>query len=709
MWKWIKSNKIRSLLGASAATSAIIYTFREPILDFVKPMTEKLLEYAMEQQLAAMKLQSRAEARTNQLKVVGSSTYKSTGDFFPLILKRIKDALSVKKVIEEYKMTKTSDISTPELKRQVAKIKADMFNEIITSRLAEYAACIYTTGLLLSTFRLYLIVLARHTLDRQPPLPKGTDSSISGGSSQSVDTNGETKGTDPLDLIEAAKRFGLNDLRSDATREAIHLRAWNVIVKSLGSITKACKQAAEDCLSDTGWTISKCVNSSDVSNLMDKILGHTHELLFNPTLEHVGCSLNIQSHLTALEHPEEACASVIIEANCMLSSPVFLDVVASTTSSVAIQYAKILTENLEASIPRDGPCKVDQEKLAAFLNQISGVDELVPTFVDVTENPNKGETKNNAQKENGENEENRENEENESGDVPKCDRKQLCELLLKDNGAMIYKLAGFGPKMSATKQCKQFIDQCIRVIREGPDDIPVDSEEVTEVLNAVIEDVSSRVKLYPTAVGKTVLGKTQSTMMKVSSSTTKSPLDDVLNDENLGHFLGGVFEDVVDVVVDRQKNGVNDDDGNNEEEMMMKQLQGIMKDSFGDLGGNDSAGLNLEAMMKAVGDGNSGGTGGSDGTAPSMGAPDMNELNNLFAQMGESPPTADELTEMFQQMMSGGMPNGMPPGGMPNPNELQDFMKQLQQDPGPMKQIMEMANQMAASVGNNQSNVGDVD
>jgi hypothetical protein len=92
-----------------------------------------------------------------------------------------------------------------------------------------------------------------------------------------------------------------------------------------------------------------------------------------------------------------------------------------------------------------------------------------------------------------------------------------------------------------------------------------------------------------------------------------------------------------------------------------------------------------------------------------MGAPDMNELNNLFAQMGESPPTADELTEMFQQMMSGGMPNGMPPGGMPNPNELQDFMKQLQQDPGPMKQIMEMANQMAASVGNNQSNVGDVD
>ena len=373
-WSYFKRNKYKAILATTATSSALLYTFREPILDYVKPLTEKVLAYAMEQQLAAMKLQSRVEARTTQLKQVQASTYTSTGDFFPILLKRIKTQLNVKKAVEDLKITKTHDISTPELKKQVARIQAAMYHEILSSRLAEYAACMYTTGLLVGTFRLYLIVLARHTLDRQPPL-----------SAERQSSSGEHKGTDPLDLIESAKRFGLNDLRSNATREAVHRHAWNVVDKSVTRIAQACKQAAQDCLSDHGWKRSSYINAEEITALVDKILGHAHELLFNPTLEHVGCGLHLRAHLTALEHPQEACASVIAEANCMLSSPIFLDVVASTTSSVAEQYSEKLTQHIAASIPRDGPCEVDQEMLAAFLNQVAGVDELVPTFTVVHE------------------------------------------------------------------------------------------------------------------------------------------------------------------------------------------------------------------------------------------------------------------------------------------------------------------------------------
>jgi len=741
LWNWAKRNKWKSLLGVSTTTSAVLYTFREPIIEYIQPLTEKVLAYAMEQQMAALKLSGKAEGRRNQLKQVSASTYKSTGEFFPLILRRIKAQLNVKQVVEELKITKTHDISTPELKKQVAKMQAEMYHEILSSRLAEYAACIYTTGLLLGTFRLYLVVLARHTLDRQPPLPTENRAKKSGGDagsgSGSGSGSGEQKGMDPLDLIESAKRFGLNDLRSTATREAVHLHAWKVVDESLPIVIQACKQSAQDCLSDNGWKRSSYINAEEVSQLMDRILGHAHELLFNPGFEPIGCALHLTSHVSMLEHPNEACAVVIAEANCMLTSPVFVDVVASTATAIALQYSEKLQENIEASIPRDGPCEVNQEMLAAFLNQLSGADELVPTFTSlkvgecgdetskknssssggggsstatVKENPNEGETK--------------ETMDDTEVNVPQCQRTKLCDSLMKDNGAMVHKLAGFGPKMAARKQSKPFIDQCIRVIREGPEEVPVDAEEVTEVLNAVIEDVSCRIMLL-TAAGKSGLGKTQSTMMNVSSSTTESPLDDVLDDECLGHFLGGIFEDVVDVVLDRQNNGASEEEDDNQEAMMMQQLQSMMSGTgeiggggpgSGVSGGGGGGALDMEAMMKALGDG--GGAGAGAG-----GVPDMSEMNNIFAAMGQTPPTADEMAEfdkIFQGMMGGGGNGGnggMPAlggmGGMPNPNELQAMMAELEQDPDAMNQIMSMGNQMAAQMAAGQQQqaevVGDMD
>jgi hypothetical protein len=124
----------------------------------------------------------------------------------------------------------------------------------------------------------------------------------------------------------------------------------------------------------------------------------------------------------------------------------------------------------------------------------------------------------------------------------------------------------------------------------------------------------------------------------------------------------------------------------------------------------------MEAMMKALGDG--GGAGAGAG-----GVPDMSEMNNIFAAMGQTPPTADEMAEfdkIFQGMMGGGGNGGnggMPAlggmGGMPNPNELQAMMAELEQDPDAMNQIMSMGNQMAAQMAAGQQQqaevVGDMD
>jgi hypothetical protein len=753
IWGWMKHNKWKAALGVSASASALMYTLREPIMDVVKPVGERLLAYAMEQQLTAMKLQGRAETRKTQFKQIGEKTFTNgaTHEMMSVILKRVKTKLSVKHVVEALKSTKVQDLSTPELKAEVFRVQGELYNEIIASRLAEYAACIYTSGMLVATFRLYLVVLGRHKLDRQPPLPKETTSGGGGGGGG----GGEKKGVDPHDLIESAKRFGLNDLRSRVTQEAVHKHAWDLVFQSLDTIIIAAKQAATNCLSDVPWVRTSYVNHEEMTDIVDKILGNMHELLFNAHLVHDGYALDITSIVSRLQaDPDQACASVIAEANCMVCSDVFLDVMASTVSSVSLQYAETLKKNLCDSIPRDGPCEVDQNKLASFLNEVAGVVELVPSIQTLQKQEAE---QSNSSSENNENNvikkevevivlEEKVSEEKEkaaiidiqSTKIPQCNRALLCERLTENNGEMIQRLAGFGPQMAARKESKAFITQCIKVVREGPDDVLVDAEELTEILEAVLDDVTNRLQLL-TAVGKAGLGKTQTSLCKgtakISSSSSssssssasgESPLDPVLDEPCLDHFLGAVFEDVVDVVTDRQNNGVNDEDGEDgSEAMVMQQLQAMMSGAAED--GDDNSVGNIMSSS-------SGGGGGGSG-----GMPDMSQLNDVFAQLGQTPPTAEEMAEMdkmFQQMMPslGGMGDGangnqMPDlgalmnnggvgGGMPDPREMEQLMQQLgQADPAAMDEMMkmmqspelqQMGEQMAAAMAAG-GNVGNMD
>ena len=716
LWSYVKRNKWKSTLGITASTGALLYTFREPIMEIVKPVTERLLAYAMEQQMNAMKIQGRVEARNTHFKQIGSQTFTNIGDFFPTIIKRIKTKLSVKEIVAAMKLTKSQDISTPELKAQVVRIQNDLYREIVVSRLAEYAACIYASGLLITTFRLYLIILSRHTLDRQPPISSSSSSSSSSktateekGATKSTSTTSTTSpstGVNPLDLIESAKRFGLNDLRSTATREAVHTHAWEVVLQSLDIIIMSCKRAAEDCLLDIGWKHLTYVNSEEITNLMDNILGHTHELLFNPRLEHEGYALSLVTTELSDQHPEEACSKVITEANCMLNSPIFLDIVASTTAAVALQYSEKLQENITLSIPRDGPCVVNQEMLAAFLNQVAGVAELVPSLTDLESNSLKEDAKNtdNTDNTNDSNDSNDSNETNNIDDdhdtpLPQCQRTTLCDRLMHNEGEMIQKIAGFGPKMCERKASKTFIRNCIQVIRDGPEDVPVDVEEVTEVLEAVLEDVSNRTTLL-TAVGKSGLGKVQTNMCKSNAKRNDSdnhPLDKVMGEECLDNFLGSVFEDVVDVVHDRQNNGVGEDDEEGSEAMMMQQLQAMMgggadgmpgtMGAMGDGGGMEG----MEDMMKMMGAPPSGAGGAGAGSDMGMGAaPNMDEMSSIFAAMGQPPPSAEDMKEMdkmMQQMMPGLMNGGNPMGGgggggsgfpgMGSPEEMEKMMQGL--------------------------------
>jgi hypothetical protein len=88
LWSYVKRNKWKSTLGITASTGALLYTFREPIMEIVKPVTERLLAYAMEQQMNAMKIQGRVEARNTHFKQIGSQTFTNIGDFFPTIINR---------------------------------------------------------------------------------------------------------------------------------------------------------------------------------------------------------------------------------------------------------------------------------------------------------------------------------------------------------------------------------------------------------------------------------------------------------------------------------------------------------------------------------------------------------------------------------------------------------------------------------------------
>ena len=126
-----------------------------------------------------------------------------------------------------------------------------------------------------------------------------------------------------------------------------------------------------------------------------------------------------------------------------------------------------------------------------------------------------------------------------------------------------------------------------------------------------------------------------------------------------------------------------------------------LSDIVGDgVAGEDAGGMNMEAMNAQMvqlmgGAGGGGGDGGGGGAG--QGGPSMEELSNIFAQMGQPPPTKEDMAEMdklMQNMMGGGGSGGLGGAGMPmlpgigNPSDMNKMMQELEQDPKAMEEMM---------------------
>ena len=116
------------------------------------------------------------------------------------------------------------------------------------------------------------------------------------------------------------------------------------------------------------------MTANELTSLVDKVLGGAHELLFSARLRSKGYSHDFSAHTSKLDEPECAAAAVICEANSMLCSTAFVDVLASVASGVAKVYADVLGNTIHDHIPRDGACAVDKAQVEAVITGLAKVE-----------------------------------------------------------------------------------------------------------------------------------------------------------------------------------------------------------------------------------------------------------------------------------------------------------------------------------------------
>lgn len=691
-WKWARSHKLLTAAGATAITGAAAYVFKDALSNALKPVSDRLLQFALAQEMGRMKNDARGAARTARFRESGAAARQAAFMFLPQVGKRLRHLLDKKAVVKRLRECNKETAQAPdasatgaaESNRALKKRKIALWGELVAIQVAQYAAAIYASSVLIASFRLHLTVLARHKLDRQPTrksmnsdggsTPRFSSASTSAAAAASTASAADgSKGAAESKARDSLAQFvtGVEDLSSRDTREAVHTHAYHAVETSLAAIAGACRQSAEDVLGDAKWLGTTFVTGDELTSLVDKVLGGAHELLFSAVLRSKGFSHDFADCTFDLDDPSCATAAVIREANSMLHSTAFVDVLASVATGVAKAYGDVLQDTIKSHLPRDGTCAVDAAQVEAL---IAGLARVEITVVDADASGD-GDEANDASAAAGKTE----------VETSKSQRERLADLLSANDGELIVKLAGIGPEMLQRKTTKTFIDDCVNVVREGGDGgdhEDVDAEELVCVLENILDDVLTRLPLVKAlSHGAKV---TQSKMLKRPGVATTSlssvrdaadskdsgaavaaagaaspstptpmpagpthPLDNVLMKEpNLGSFLVACFEDLVDRADGKKSNGEDEE-----------------------VEGGDVAGM--EALMKMM----AGGGGNGDAAVPDFAA-----LLGEATKMGGTTPTALTETAVANSPKASSaaapatMDTGMP---VPNPDEVEAMMKML--------------------------------
>ena len=558
----MRSHKFLTAVGATATAGAAAYVFKDAISTALKPLSDRLVQYTLEQVMISVKNESKAEARQERFKETGEVARQAAFVFLPQIGRELRTRLDKKGILKKLRdcnkeaaaaaSGKTSDSDAAISKKR----KADLWSELLAVQVAQYAAAIYTSALLIASFRLHLTILARRTLDRPPRRPK-----------EGVKATDEDEGRlSKINSTDNSHPSGLEDLGSQETREIVHTHAYRVVESSMTAIVSACRHSASNVLDDAQWSGTTLVTGEEITSMIDKVLGGAHELLFSAALHSEGFSHDFASCTFDLKDKDCAVGLVIRECNSMLKSTAFIDVIASVAVGVSDAYGKALQDDLAEQLPRDGDCKVDKAQVGKVISSLAQVeieilDEAPPTkeqlSVGAADSEDALESERYVTKDLESSKS--KSEAGNSKEESKSQRERLADLLSANGGELIAQLAGIGPKLQNTNTTKIFLDDCVHAIREGGSgnrQQSVDAEELVCVLEHILEDVLTRLPLvralsHGTKVTQTKMLKRPTKVTQQDESESKNdmahPLDKVLTKEpNLGSFLVTCYEDIVD-------------------------------------------------------------------------------------------------------------------------------------------------------------------
>ena len=239
----VRSHKLLTAAGATAVGGAAAYVFKDSLSGALKPLSDRLLKFALAQEMGRMKEDARGAGRQAVFRETGNAARHAAFMFLPQIEKRLRQVLNKKAVVKSLRECgKEAAEGGPgsEGATSLKKRKIALWGELVAIQVAQYAAAIYASSVLIASFRLHLSVLSRHKLDRQSNHERSTNSA------DSDEIGGGERKAEPFS-------HSLDDLGSQDTREALHAHAYQAVDTSLGPIASMPTGREDVLMTPNGW------------------------------------------------------------------------------------------------------------------------------------------------------------------------------------------------------------------------------------------------------------------------------------------------------------------------------------------------------------------------------------------------------------------------------------------------------------------------
>ena len=289
VWDWVRSHKLVTALGVTAGGGALAYAMR----DHLRPLGDRLLAYGLEQQVKLMKDEARAQRRQDEYERSGESARESLFDYdiLPEVERSCRRKLSSKSMKQDLKALRAAGGAAS----GGAETQRKLSEGIVVLHLAQAAAAIYSSALLITSLRAFLAVLLRHQAEHRLALSKSTRpdqdflsglDSLLGGTSTLEDADGgpaAPKTPDRATATSPPPDCEDSVLYDAKMREAVTTLAWNLLDKNHGAIMSRTKAVTADVVGRGEWSHTSPVSARDVGRILDCILGKLHASLFLPS------------------------------------------------------------------------------------------------------------------------------------------------------------------------------------------------------------------------------------------------------------------------------------------------------------------------------------------------------------------------------------------------------------------------------------------